>query len=65
MKTAVTSYHGRLRIAVSNGIAQPHSSALLAQCRTEEPEMEIRLSEVPLSQLVKGLNSDLFDVGFA
>jgi len=65
VKTAATGYHGRLRIAVSDGIAQPHISALLAQCRTEEPEVEIRLSEVPLAQQIKGLNSDLFDAGFA
>ena len=31
----------------------------------EEPEVEIRLSEVPLSQQIKGLNSDFFDAGFA
>ncbi|MBS80199.1 MULTISPECIES: LysR family transcriptional regulator [Comamonadaceae] len=65
VKTAATGYHGRLRIAVSDGIAQPHISDLLAQCRMEEPEVEIRLSEVPLSQQIKGLNSDFFDAGFA
>jgi len=38
---------------------------LLAQCREDEPEVEIRLSETPLSQQIKGLNSDLYDAGFA
>ncbi|MGF2531588.1 LysR family substrate-binding domain-containing protein, partial [Ralstonia pseudosolanacearum] len=33
--------------------------------RQEEPEIEIRLSEVPLSQQIKGLQDDLFDIGFA
>lgn len=65
VKTAATGYHGRLRIAVSDGIAQPRISALLARCREEEPEVEIRLSEVSLSQQIKGMNSDLFDAGFA
>ncbi|MBG6805255.1 LysR family substrate-binding domain-containing protein, partial [Pseudomonas aeruginosa] len=34
-------------------------------CRQEEPEVEIRLFEVPLSQQIKGLHDDLYDVGFA
>ncbi len=65
VKAAATGYRGRLRIALSDGIAQPRLSALLAQCREEEPEVEIRLSETPLSQQIKGLNSDLYDAGFA
>jgi len=65
VKAAATGYHGRLRIALSDGIAQPRLSALLAQCREDEPEVEIRLSETPLSQQIKGLNSDLYDAGFA
>ena len=65
VKAAATGYHGRLRIALSDGIAQARLSALLAQCREDEPEVEIRLSETPLSQQIKGLNSDLYDAGFA
>jgi len=65
VKAAATGYHGRLRIALSDSIAQPRLSALLAQCREEEPEVEIRLSEVSLSQQIKGLQSDLFDAGFS
>lgn len=65
VKAAATGYHGRLRIALSDGIAQPRISALLALCRTEEPEVEIRLSNMPLSQQIKGLHSDVFDAGFA
>lgn len=36
-----------------------------AQCRQDEPDVEICLSETPLSQQIKGLNSDLYDAGFA
>ncbi len=39
--------------------------ALLAQRRLDEPEVDIRLYEVPLAQQIKGLNDDLYDVGFA
>ncbi len=65
VRAAAAGYHGRLRIALSDGIAQPRLSALLAQCREDEPEVEIRLSETPLAQQIKGLNSDLYDAGFA
>jgi DNA-binding transcriptional LysR family regulator len=40
-------------------------STLLALCRQEAPQVNIRLSEMPIAQLVHGLNSDLFDAGFA
>jgi DNA-binding transcriptional LysR family regulator len=54
-----------LRVALSDGIAPSRFSTFLAVCRQEEPEVEIRLSEVPLSQQIKGLHDDLYDVGFA
>ncbi len=65
VKAAANGFHGQLRIALSDGIAPSCFSALLALCRQEEPEIEIRLSEVPLSQQIKGLQDDLFDIGFA
>ncbi|QWQ13627.1 LysR family substrate-binding domain-containing protein [Ralstonia solanacearum] len=37
----------------------------MALCREEEPEVEIRIHEVPLSQQLKGLHDDLYDLGFA
>lgn len=65
VKSAANGYRGRLRIALSNGIAKPRLAALLARCREEEPEVEIRLSETSLSQQIKDLRRDLFDAGFA
>lgn len=65
VKAAANGFHGQLRIALSDGIAPLRLSALLALCRQEEPEVEIRLFEVPLSQQIKGLNDDLYDIGFA
>lgn len=64
-KAAANGFHGQLRIALSDGITPTCFSALLALCRQEEPEIEIRLTEVPLSQQIKGLRDDLYDVGFA
>ena len=56
---------GSLRIAVSDGAIDPRLSALLARCREEEPEIEIRLSEVPLAEQLRGLRSGDFSIGFA
>ncbi|ACK53120.1 LysR substrate-binding domain-containing protein [Shewanella chilikensis] len=65
VKAAANGFHGQLRIALSDGITPSRLPALLALCRQEEPEVEIRLFEVPLSQQIKGLHDDLYDVGFA
>lgn len=65
VKAAANGYHSQLRIALSDGITPTHFSALLALCRQDEPEVEIRLSQVPLSQQIRGLHDDLYDVGFA
>jgi hypothetical protein len=65
VKAATMGYRGHLRIALSDGIAQPRLATLFAQCREEEPEVEIRIFEMPFSQQVKGLRSDLLDAGFA
>ncbi|GKT18278.1 LysR family transcriptional regulator [Acidovorax sp. SUPP2522] len=65
VKAAAAGYHGQLRIAVSDGVMPTRLPALLALCRQEEPEVDIRLFEVPLSQQIQGLHDDLYDVGFA
>ncbi|GAB1616987.1 LysR family transcriptional regulator [Pseudomonas qingdaonensis] len=65
VKAAANGFHGQLRIALSDGITPSRLPTLLALCRQEEPEVELRLFEVPLSQQIKGLQDDLYDVGFA
>ncbi|MBJ9993783.1 LysR family transcriptional regulator [Pseudomonas sp. S33] len=65
VKAAANGFHRQLRIALSDGLTPSRLPALLALCRQEEPEVEIRFFEVPLSQQIKGLHSDLYDVGFA
>jgi len=51
-------------VALSDGITPSRLPTLLALCRQEEPEVEIRFFEVPPSQQIKG-HDDLYDVGFA
>lgn len=65
VKAAAQGFHGQLRVALSDGITPPRLSELLALSRQEEPEVEIRFFEVPLSQQIKGLQNDLYDAGFA
>ncbi|HBR2024133.1 TPA: LysR family transcriptional regulator [Klebsiella variicola] len=65
VKAAANGFHGQLRVALSDGITPSRLPALLALCRQEEPEVEIRFAEVPLAQQIKGLHDDLYDVGFA
>lgn len=65
VKAAANGFHGQLRIALSEGITPSRLPSLLALCRQEEPEVDIRVFEVPLAQQIKGLHEDLYDVGFA
>lgn len=65
VKAAANGFHGQLRIALSDGITPSRLPNLLALSRQEEPEVETRLFEIPLSQQIKGLHYDLYDVGFA
>ncbi|MAT51571.1 MAG: LysR family transcriptional regulator [Porticoccaceae bacterium] len=65
VQAAAAGFHDQLRLALSDGITPPRLTALLAQCREEEPQVDIRLFEVPLGQQIRGLHDDLYDVGFA
>lgn len=64
-RSAANGFHGQLRIALSDGITPSRLPALLAKCREEDPEVEIRLFEVPLAQQIQGLHDDLYDAGFS
>jgi DNA-binding transcriptional LysR family regulator len=65
VKAAATGYRGTLRVALSDGIDPLRLAALLAQCREDDPDVEIRLFEVTLVQQVKGLRGGMYDAGFA
>lgn len=64
-KSAASGFRGQLRIALSDGITPSRMPTLLALCREEDPEIDIRLFEVPLDLQIKGLHDDLYDVGFS
>ncbi|MGY0523181.1 LysR family transcriptional regulator, partial [Pseudomonas aeruginosa] len=54
VNAAANGFRCQLRIALSDGITPSRLPALLALCRQEEPEVEVRFFEVPLSQQIKG-----------
>ena len=63
-KAAARGCRDMLRIAVSDSLGQRRVATLLANSREEEPDLDIRISELPLVQQVKGLREGLLDVGF-
>ena len=65
VKSATNGFLGQLRIALSDGVTPTRLSTLLARCREEDPEVEMRLFEVQLGLQIKGLHEDLYDVGFS
>lgn len=65
VRAVSAGYRGSLRIAISDGAIDPRLSNFLARCREEEPEIEVRLSEVSLSEQLRGLRSGVFDIGIA
>ena len=64
-KAVASGLRGSLRIAISDGAIDLRLSEFLARCRAEEPDVEIRLCEVPLSEQLRGLRSGDFAIGFA
>jgi len=64
-QAVANGFYDQLRIAVSDASARSQLPALLALCRQEDPEVELRLFEVPLSQQVEGLHDGRYDVGFS
>lgn len=65
VKAVSSGYLGILRIAVPCGCIDPRLSTILARCREEDPEVEIRLTEAPLAEQLRGLRSGGFNLGFA
>lgn len=64
VESAAAGHQSILRVALSDGIDPHRLAAILAKSREQEPTIEIRLFEVSLSQQLRGLSQDLYDVGF-
>jgi len=55
VKAVAAGLRGTLHIAISDHAVDPRLSVFLACCRAEEPELEVHLSEVTLSEQWRGL----------
>ncbi|WP_431819387.1 LysR family transcriptional regulator [Burkholderia sp. F1] len=64
VKSADNGYRGHLRIGLSDGLAQPRMTQLLARCRAEEPLTEVRVIEMPVSEMLQAIKSEQIDAGF-
>lgn len=54
-----------LKLAVTAGTLSPRLASLLALQRAEEPETIVLLQEVAASDLIRGLEDGVYDVGIA
>ncbi len=61
---AEKGYRGRLRIGLTDSLAQPYLTKLLARCREEEPLTEVKIVEMTVSEMGKALMHDQIDAGF-
>lgn len=61
---AARGYRGRLRIGLTDSLAQPRLTRLLARCREEEPLTEVKILEMTVSEMVRALGHDQIDAGF-
>ncbi|WP_025809766.1 LysR family transcriptional regulator [Pseudomonas chlororaphis] len=63
-KAAEYGFRGHLRIALTDGLAQPRMTELLARCREEEPLTDVRVLEMTVSEMAQALKFDQIDAGF-
>ena len=64
VNAAASGYRGHLRIGVSDHLAHPLMSGVLAHCRREEPDTEIRIYHMAVKEMLRALDKDDIDIGF-
>lgn len=64
VRAAEKGYRGRLRIGLTDSLAQPYLAKLLARCREEEPLTEVKIVEMTVQDMVRALMHDQIDAGF-
>lgn len=61
---AARGYRGRLRIGLTDSLAQLQLTKLLACCREEEPLTEVRIIEMTTKEMIRALGNDQIDAAF-
>ncbi len=64
VKSASQGYRGQLRIGLSDNLAQPNLTKLLALSREEEPQTEVRIAEMTTREMLQAIRLDQIDAGF-
>ncbi|MCM2446272.1 LysR family transcriptional regulator [Rahnella sp. CG8] len=54
---------GRIRIGLSDSLAQPRLTSLLAKTREEEPSTQVRITEMTADEMLRALHHDQIDIG--
>ncbi|MFW7269182.1 LysR family transcriptional regulator [Gluconacetobacter sp. Hr-1-5] len=62
--SAARGYRSQLRIGITDGLAQPRIAQLLARCREEEPQTEIRVTAMTVRQMLSALDRGYLDAAF-
>lgn len=62
--SAAKGYRHQLRIGLTDGLAQPRIAQLLARCREEEPQTEIRITAMNVRQMLSALDHGHLDAAF-
>lgn len=61
---AARGYRGRLRIGLTDRLAQLQLTKLLARCREEEPLTEVKIIEMTTKEMPRALGNDQIDAAF-
>lgn len=64
-QSAARGFSGSLRLGVSDSQAHPYLVSLLSRSRQEQPDVNIRVFDMPISQQIRGIQQDLLDGGIA
>jgi DNA-binding transcriptional LysR family regulator len=64
VQSASRGFQGQIRVGLSDGLASLRFAQLLALCREEEPNTEVRIQEMTLSELNRALRCGRIDIGF-
>jgi DNA-binding transcriptional LysR family regulator len=64
-RSVARGYRRYLRIGICDSQAHPRITSLLSRCREEQPDVNIRIFEMPLAQQMRGIQQDLLDGGIA
>ena len=64
VKAAANGSVEHIRVGLADNLTQPRLTKLLVVCREEEPQTNIRITEMTFNEVIKALEHDLIDIAF-